>query len=421
LSKKNKAKVSVATVPVALKTPPFVLPFPVKHLLVIGLMAIITLAAYSNTFRVPFQFDDYPNIVENASIFLKDFSLAWLKHLVEVNYKGSIRIFAYLTFALNYYLAGLNVFSYHVINFFIHLSSGLLLYWFLLLTFSLPSLRERYGPIAFPAALFSGLLFLCHPIQTQSVTYIVQRMASMSGLFYLLAMVLYVKGRLSSGRKRFLFWLGMGGSYVLGLFTKENVAILPLFVALYEFCFFQNPELTSKRRKALLYAFGSVALLGVLMALIWGKRYITVIIEGYQTRDFTLLERVLTQFRVVLYYLTLLVYPHPSRLNLDYDFPTSHGLLDPPTTLLSILIFVGLIGFSLRSLRKRPLLSYFILWYFGNLLIESSIFPLEMVYEHRLYLPSIGPFILFSLGVLRGIEKWKARGSTQKELEWGKG
>ena len=119
-------------------------------------MAIITLAAYSNSFRVPFQFDDYPNIVQNASIFLKDFSLSWFKHLVQVNYKGSIRIFAYLTFALNYYLAGLNVFSYHVINFFIHLSSGLLLYWFLLLTFRPPLPQGALWAHRFSCGLLLG-------------------------------------------------------------------------------------------------------------------------------------------------------------------------------------------------------------------------------------------------------------------------
>ena len=124
-------------------------------------------------------------------------------------------------------------------------------------------------------------------------------------------------------------------------------------------------------------------------------------------REFTLEERVLTQFRVVLYYLTLLVFPHPSRLNLDYDFPISKTLLDPPTTLICILIIAGLIGYSIWVAKRKPVLSYFILWYFGNLVIESSIFPLEMVYEHRLYLPAVGPFILFSIALIRGIEKLK--------------
>jgi hypothetical protein len=118
-------------------------------------------------------------------------------------------------------------------------------------------------------------------------------------------------------------------------------------------------------------------------------------------------ERVLTQFRIVLYYVTLLIYPDPSRLNLDYDFPISKTMFDPPTTLISILIIAGLVGYSIWVAKKKPVLSFFILWYFGNLVIESSIFPLEMVFEHRLYLPAVGPFVLFSLMVVRGIEKLK--------------
>jgi tetratricopeptide (TPR) repeat protein len=149
--------------------------------------------------------------------------------------------------------------------------------------------------------------------------------------------------------------------------------------------------------------------------ILWGERYSNVIEEGYKIRDFTLKERVLTQFRVVLYYVTLLVCPHPSRLILDYDFPISKTILDPPTTLISILIVAGLIGYSIWTAKKRPVLSFCILWYFGNLAIESSIFPLEMVYEHRLYIPSIGPIILFSLflsGVfnrlsMKFVENWR--------------
>jgi hypothetical protein len=71
------------------------------------------------------------------------------------------------------------------------------------------------------------------------------------------------------------------------------------------------------------------------------------------------------------------------------------------------LIIAGLIGYSIWTAKKRPVLSFCILWYFGNLVIESSIFPLEMVYEHRLYLPSVGPFVLFSLLVVRGMERWR--------------
>jgi tetratricopeptide (TPR) repeat protein len=272
----------------------------------------------------------------------------------------------------------------------------------------LPSLRETYGPISYPVSLFTSLIFISHPIQTQSVTYIVQRMASMAGMFYLLAMVLYVKGRSSWSKSRFIYWGGSAFSWGLGLFSKENVAILPVFVLLYEIYFFQNSGVSQKGKRTLGFLIGSIGLIAFIGLLVWGERYLNQLVEGYKIREFTLSERILTQFRVVLYYVSLLVYPHPSRLNLDYDFPLSKTMLAPPTTLISILIIFGLIGLSVWKGKKSPILSFCISWYLGNLVIESSIFPLEMVYEHRLYLPSVGPFLLFSLLTVRGIEKLKA-------------
>ena len=383
-----------------------------RHLIAVGLIVGVAFVAYSNTFHVPFHFDDRPNITENPNIQIKVFSWEHIERLIKNTYKESIRVFSYFTLALNYYFGGFNVFGYHLVNFFVHIASGIFLYWFLLLTFNLPSLKEKYGPISYKVALFSSLIFISHPIQTQSVTYIVQRMASMAGMFYLLALVLYIKGRISTGRPRVFYFAGTVFSYLLGVFSKENVAILPLFIALYEFYFFQKLDLSPRGKKILIGLVAGIFLLGAFGFIIWGGRYMQAIKEGYEYRaslyiPFTMVERVLTQSRVVLYYLTLLAFPHPSRLNLDYDFPISKTILDPSTTLISILIIAGLIGYSIWTAKKRPVLSFCILWYFGNLVIESSIFPLEMVYEHRLYLPAVGPFVLFSIMVIRGIEKMK--------------
>ncbi len=380
-----------------------------RHLIAIALIAGVALVAYSNTFSVPFHFDDYPNIVHNPLVQMRTVTWEGLSRLIRYTYKESTRFFSYFTLALNYYFGGTDVFGYHLVNLIIHVASGIFLYWLLILTFNLPALKETYGPISYKAALFASLIFIAHPIQTQSVTYIVQRMASLGGMFYLLSMLLYVKGRRSTGGSRFLYFGGVVLSYLLGVFTKENLAILPVFLALYEFYFLQNMDLSPRGRKTVLVIVGILLALGALGFAVWGRRYIQVTIEGYQTRPFTMSERVLTQFRVVLYYITLLAFPLPSRLNLDYDFPVSRTILDPPTTLVSILIVAGLLAYSIWAAKKRPMVSFWILWYFGNLVIESSIFPLEMVYEHRLYLPAVGPFVLFSLLVVRALEKWKKR------------
>ncbi len=395
--------------------------FPPRHLIAIGLIAGVAFLAYSNTFHAPFHFDDLPNIVQNPLVHIRTLTWDQVERLVKVTYRETIRVFSMLTFAFNFYFGEGDVFGYHLVNMIIHILAGVFLYGFLFLTFNLPHLKDTYGSIAYKAALFASLIFISHPIQTQSVTYIVQRMASMGGMFYLLCMVLYVKGRLSTGGARFVWFGGLVVCYLLGVFSKENVAILPVFLVLYEFYFFQNLELSPKGKKIVITLIGVVLVLGAIGFAVWGRRYIELTIAGYEYRTFTMAERVLTQCRVVLYYVTLLIYPHPSRLNLDYDFPISRTILDPPTTLISILIIAGLLGYSIWAAKKRPMISFWILWYFGNLVIESSIFPLEMVYEHRLYLPAVGPFVLFSLLVLRGLERLKQRSALAKRVAGSRG
>jgi hypothetical protein len=412
LKKKHKKGVKEKPIPIANQrnwnSPLFL------NLLAVVLIVVLASVVYLNSFHVSFRFDDIPNILYNPNVQIKIFSWDRLEQSLRITYGETIRVFSYFTFAINYYFGEFNVFGYHLVNLIIHIASGIFLYWFLILTFNLPFLKERYGPISYKVALFTSLIFIVHPIQTQSVTYIVQRMSSMAGMFYLLSMVLYIKGRSSPGGSRFYYFGGMVLSYLLGVFSKENAAILPAFVVLYEFYFFQNLDLSPKGRKILFSLVGVLLILGAFGFIIWGQRYMNVIEEGYKFRTFTMSERVLTQFRVVLYYLTLLIYPHPSRLNLDYDFPISKTILDPPMTLISILMIAGFIGYSIWTAKKRPVISFCILWYFGNLVIESSIFPLEIAFEHRLYLPAVGPFILFGLLVVRGIEKLKNKISFLK-------
>ena len=112
------------------------------------------------------------------------------------------------------------------------------------------------------------------------------------------------------------------------------------------------------------------------------------ILSGYGIRDFTPAQRLLTQSRVVVFYISLMLWPNPSRLNLDHDFALSYSFLNPASTLMAITVIVAVIAFALLIARKEPLLSFSILWFFGNLVIESSVIGLELVFEHRTYLPT---------------------------------
>ena len=171
-----------------------------KHIIIICLLGVII---YSNTFNVPFHFDDHSNIVENYT--LRDLSNFWPP-------TGS-RWFGFLTFVLNYHFGGLNTIGYHVVNLTIHILNAILVYWFVVLTFKTPfskvsvvsvSVGNQPNQFNLPTfqpfnylPLFIALLFVSHPVQTQAVTYIVQRFTSLATFFYLLSLVMYIKFRLT--------------------------------------------------------------------------------------------------------------------------------------------------------------------------------------------------------------------------------
>ena len=342
---------------------------------------------YSNTLKSPFVFDDWQNIQDNPHIRLTELTL---KDITEVGIKSraSHRPVANISFALNYYLHRYNVVGYHCVNIIIHILAGIFLYSFIKNTLSIPLLRDKYGDYK-PIAYFVALLWLVHPLQTQSVTYIVQRMTSMAAMFYILSLLLYVKGRLVNQQQKSWPWFaGCIVSGLLALGSKEIAATLPVFILLYEWYFFQDLK-SSWLKRYLAYVAGIFVIFGILGLLYLGSNPFEKILSGYSYREFTLIERLLTQPRVVVYYISLLFYPNPGRLNLDYDFAISHSLLLPVTTLPCIGIIAGFIGLAVYIAKKERLVSFCILWFFGNLVIESSFLSLELVFEHRLYLPSM--------------------------------
>ena len=349
--------------------------------------ALLILLIYSSSLGGPFLFDDGSNIQENPHIRLT--RLNW-EDLMQAGFESPLsnRPVANMSFALNYYLAGYRVGGYRLVNILIHILAGLFLYLFFKTTLSLPAVQARYGihPWLPYAAV---LIWLVHPMHTQSVAYVVQRMNSMAAMFYVLAMWLYARARLSQNRLNQGFLLtGCMLSGLLALGTKEIAATLPLFIFLYEWYFFQDLSRTWLKRGLIFGAAMLLLIIGVSYLYLDGQP-LTRLMAGYQTRNFTLVQRVLTEGRVIMLYLSLLIYPNPNRLNLDYDFPISHSLLDPITTLLSWSVIIACLALAVGLARKDRLLSFCLLWFLANLAIESSIIGLEMVFEHRTYLPSM--------------------------------
>ncbi len=350
-------------------------------------LALIVFVIYSNTLGSPFVFDDVHIIPDNRDIRLTNLNF---EEITKAAFGGpsSYRPVAKISFALNYYFHKYNVLGYHLVNVLIHITTGILLYLFVQMTLGVLSRRSGYTFHRW-IPFFTALIWLVHPIQTQSVSYVVQRMNSMAAMFYILSLLLYGKARLTTNpkRKRVLFATCII-SGLLSFGSKEIAATLPFFLFLYEWYFFK--DLNRDWLKRHLWPIGGILLILLFVSFFYlGVNPFEKIFADYKTYPFTLTERVLTESRVVIYYISLLILPHPSRLNVDYDFSISHSLMDPPSTLLSLLLIAGLIGLAFYRAKKGLLLSFAIFWFFGNLVIESSVIGLDIIFEHRTYLPSM--------------------------------
>ncbi len=375
--------------------------------LIHGLMlCTLTVLLYAGTLDVPFIFDDYPNIRDNTLMRIDRVSL---QALYDAGFRSisAHRPVANISFAFNYIFDGYALAGYHAVNLLVHMINGLLVYALALLTFRrqgtvLPanSAAPCLAMIG-PAALFAAAVFVAHPVQTQAVTYVVQRMTELCVMFYLAALLLYIVARASrAGAKRTALWVACVLSWLLALGTKQIAITLPLVVLVYEWAFYRDMDPVWLRRNARRIAIAAV-LLAALALVFLGTHPIDAIMATYDRRDFTPSERLLTQTRVLVRYLGLLLYPVASRLNIDHQVATSHSLLVPWTTLGSLVLLLGLIGLALRFRQRARIASFFVAWFFITLSVESSFVGLEMMFEHRLYLPSVGFALLGGAIVLR--------------------
>jgi tetratricopeptide (TPR) repeat protein len=368
-----------------------------EFLLIVPL-AVFVFFIYAKTLTGDFIFDDRHNIRDNPNIRLTQISPDSLLKAALKSPSGR-RPVANISFALNYYFHGYNVVGFHMVNILIHITNGMLLYLLTSITLHTPALRA--GCVGYRwLPFFAAFIWLVHPIQTQSVSYIVQRMNSMATLFYVLSMLLYARARFSEKKsKQILLFSAAGVSGILSMGSKEIAATLPFFIFLYEWYFFQ--DMSREWLKKHLAVLAGVFILLALIALIFlGSNPLEVISAAYTNQHLTMGERGLSQFRVVIFYISLLLWPHPSRLSLDHNIRPSFSLLDPITTVFALGAVTGLLILAVLMAKKERLISFCILWYFGNLAIESSIIGLELVFEHRNYMPSmsvalIGAFLSF--------------------------
>jgi tetratricopeptide (TPR) repeat protein len=371
-------------------------------------LAIFGVLAYSNTFNVPFHFDDTANLEANPVI--QNFNFDSIMAAFQ-----SRRAIGLITFQLNYFFAGWNVFWFHLTNLSIHISASLILYYLLTLMMQTPYVVRSGGEELsdVPLPFFVALIFVLHPLQTQAVTYIVQRFASLATLIYLAATVAYLRMRLVQVAKRHLFAVTAIGWFALfillslsAFLTKEIAYTLPMAIILIELLFFSHRKEKIVRICVLTAVFGALTFLTYLAS---GRKLVAVFSSlDEATRVQTITSRsdyLFTQFRVITTYIRLLLLP--INQSIDYDYTLSHSLFEG-RVLLSLLLLLLLILIAvwmvLKSRGANPLLrfaAFGIFWFFLTLSVESSFLPIiDLIFEHRVYLPSAGAITAFTAGVL---------------------
>lgn len=369
-----------------------------KRFLLLALLALISIV-YLPGLSGNFVFDDYQNVVRNQAILIDDLSTDSLLRAAHSSGAGPTgRPVAQLSFALNHYFLGDAPVGYKAANLVLHCINVLLVLLIALraqqLTFPSRSQVQNWT-----AALFLAALWGLHPLNVSTVLYVVQRMTILAASFTLLTLVLYLQVRPKLGKLSpvglFLWLAALASSSLLGVYSKENAVLIPGFVLLLEYLVFGFSHRDGRWQMAIRALFLAVFfvpacwLIGKIMAdpdwLLW----------LHVDRDYQLADYLLTQSRVQWFYLSSIVAPNLAELGLYHDdFVMSHSLTEPASTLPALLGHVLLIclAWGLRH-RCKPL-SFGIAWFYVGHLIESTILGLIPVFEHRNYLPSLGPLFI---------------------------
>ncbi|MCA9403503.1 MAG: tetratricopeptide repeat protein [Candidatus Omnitrophica bacterium] len=350
-------------------------------LLSLCLIAGLGTAIYANSLHNAFHFDDMFFIVEKPEIRdIKDTTAIWHAH------SHPARFVAFYTFALNYHWDRYDVVGYHIFNTAVHVINGLLVWGMVMLLLSTPRMRGHpLGEHARWLALLTALVFVAHPLQTQAVTYISQRFASLATLFYLLTAVLYLLGRRARAVPAAVCFIAAAVSALLGMFTKQITFTLPLTLILMEAAFLREGRTRWR-------TIGVIALFLLVVPGIFsfkpGILNIQHVSESHEGDPLTPRSYFFTQMPVLWTYIRLFFLPYGQ--NLDYDFPTFYHFFDPP-------VIAGFAGLTLLfvtgcwALRRHPLVGFGILWFFITISVESTFITIKnVIFEHRMYLPMAG-------------------------------
>lgn len=353
-----------------------------------GLAAVLW-GVYSVAFDAPFYFDTVVHLVDRSNLQVVSLSPQALWDAMHWDFGGRIdRPLSRLSLALTHYFFGLEPRPYRVGNLLIHAASAGALYFMLLAVLRSPRVG-RTSPFlasrAAPVAACAAVLWALHPVQTNVVTYVIQRMASLCGLFTFLCVGCYLRGRAEEGGRRRAWFAGSAAALLLAAAAKESgVLALPLAL-LAEVSLLDRPARFPARRAA--WCVAGVAALGIAALLLWNPKTLAGYLS-YGNRSFDMAERLWTQARLQFEYLRVLLVPVPGNLRFVYEPEVSRGWLAPPSTLAAVLALAAAAAAALWLRRRRPLLGFGVLWFLTAQAMESTILPLELYYEHRMAVPS---------------------------------
>ena len=333
--------------------------------------------AYHNSLTGSFFHDDFQTILENSTI-----RHLWPIWPVLAPFRGSAstvagRPFINLTLAVNYAISGYNVWSYHVVNLVVHILAGLTLYGFVRRTLLQALLRERFGAASSELALAIATLWVVHPMQTESVTYIVQRAESIMGLFYLLTLYYFIRGS-ESPRPR--LWYGLTvAACALGMASKQVMVSAPLAVMLYDRAFLSGSFRHAWRQRWPVYLALSATWIVLVATMVSADFYATMrkVSEAHHVGRWTYL---LTESEVIVNYLRWSVWPK--------DLPILVNTFQPGSVILPGAAILLLLGASVWALRENSIWGFVGAWFFMILAPTSSFLPsIDPIFLHRMYLP----------------------------------
>lgn len=373
------------------------------HLLLalVALTALVALA-YHGIDKNSFHFDDWPNILDNAALRMTHLSVGALIGAAHGAFLP-LRPAPSVSFAIDWWRGGGDAAPFLISNLLFHLLTTWAVFALLLRVLA----KDR--PATLPTLLAcsaAALWWAAQPIHVQAVSYVVQRMTEMAALFAVLCVWAYLKGR-SAAHAKSAWWTLSAISLALAALSKENAWITPVLLLMAEFLVLRNDgTLLRRRRDSLLLIIPACVALALLADLAFKGPVSQWALSGYATRSFTLTERLLTQPKVVLFHLSQIAWPLPQRFSLEHDLDIVRSATSAEFWLpLAAILAWSLAGIVLAARQGSRVAGFFVLWLPATLLIESSLIPLEMAFEHRMYLPSVGLAGLIALGLERAARR----------------